>query len=381
MIRSFWGEDLCPALIDRIVAAPDSHILEYSDHLSLHSNELRGLPELPAGHLRPVHAASAMDEQAGKYESWQDNSATVLLLYAHQIVMDAPLRHTAQYFPVERGAALTWLLDIKPLYDDGAIHFKAVSSAARHPSRSTAYRDPELIEWIMTVDDPVIHRSISHGLSLGVADSRFEMASLLLRDAASHLAFQDMYGQNVHKLFRSTGERAVFEQILGAAAPYIDSRQVGLSNLAMLSVPSFAPDLKSLVAVRRSSEAFAEWRQLLGNVLSTVEIGPALDDQRVRQIFATVQDGLSPLTERIKRASKRSPALSALQTGVTGFGVSAIAAGAGLLAGGSVLSSLAGAATTKTVEGAISYYKARQLRMLQSAVLELALSFRLPAAS
>jgi hypothetical protein len=379
MIREFWGENLGQRLIERIVAAPADHIQAFRwETLRTAYAPLRGLPELQRGRLRPVFAVNAADEILNRGEDKIRSAVPVLLLFAHEVVMDPLSLDVASYNTNERRAVLEWLLQVKPLYDDGAIHFKPVTSSKRHPSRSLAYRDPELIARVVALRDPFVADFVSRYAGHYRGDPKeveFEIVSLLLRDATSHFDFHRLYGSRAHKLVRTAAEQVILKRVLGDVSPYVDTRELTLSSLMHLAVPAFKPDVRSLVAVRRSGEAFAEWRLSLGNAVNRLDLASIQDTSRLAEIIENLRGELAPLAERVEKASRRSPALAALRTGTKGFALSAIAAGAGLSIGGSPVSALVGAGATKTVEGAIEYFKAREARRKDKAVLDLVLSF------
>ena len=58
-IREFWGEDLSPELIDRMVRAPKDHYGAFSDEYLARTQGLGPLPALAAAHTRPIAATSS----------------------------------------------------------------------------------------------------------------------------------------------------------------------------------------------------------------------------------------------------------------------------------------------------------------------------------
>ena len=82
----------------------------------------------------------------------------------------------------------------------------------------------------------------------------------------------------VTPVFRHEREREIAEEELGQvplAAP--SRRALGLPKLAALELPILDLQLSDLVAARQNDEAFAEWRQQLGNALEQVELLPDRD--------------------------------------------------------------------------------------------------------
>ena len=78
-----------------------------------------------------------------------------------------------------------------------------------------------------------------------------------------------------------------------------DRRVLQLPKLAALELPSLELRSEDLVAVRRNSDAFAEWRQHLGAALSQVELLPD-NDAWQREARAIIADELVPYAGRVR---------------------------------------------------------------------------------
>jgi hypothetical protein len=67
-IREHWGEELTPALADRILDAPVDHLDHFSSFLNGRDLWIENtLPDLPSGELRPVVSTMAIDLLSGNH--------------------------------------------------------------------------------------------------------------------------------------------------------------------------------------------------------------------------------------------------------------------------------------------------------------------------
>jgi hypothetical protein len=133
---------------------------------------------------------------------------------------------------------------------------------------------------------------------------------------------------------------------------------------------------QDLVAVRRNSETFAEWRQQLGAALFQVELLPESDEWQ-RDARAIIADELTPYTERVRAETSKSTALSASVIGMKQLAISGIGGAVGGMAGGSTgaLGGLGGAGLATLISGMSDWVKARREAAPKRAVLQLAMVF------
>jgi hypothetical protein len=264
----------------------------------------------------------------------------------------------------------------------GALHFKPVSSAGRHPATQTVRDFSSIVERITTARDsdylqqlrkwPQIKElpKAEQGNALRAITGEF------LRDIHSFSFFARIWQNQVNRLLRSEAERLLLEQILEGINPRVDQREDVLFQLAKLSVPSFSPDISALVAIRRQDGIFGEFRHDLAEALQRITISETSDPSEMAAARAVLTAELAPNMERLQKVADRSPALASLKTGVTGFGISAISAGVGYLAGGSLVTALASAGATKAIDAAMKYKESLQQRRRDRAVRDLVVSLR-----
>lgn len=391
IIRSYWGEDLSTALLSRIVGSPAAHLDDFESHIIGNVGWVgRALPKLPSGHLRPVISVNAVDYVMAKEENEAAptlaaaNNALVVLLYAHEVVIDDISPLLAHQDSATRMRAGEWLISVKPLFDRGLLHFAPVTSIKRHPSNATIVgpflesarrllreqnEDIEaLVQASFSDDDSFTEDDLEETRQLAI--------SALLLDATSYNRYSLTWPDQIHRLLRSRAEEAVFKFILGQVNPGPQHQSsIGLRKLLELAVPNFLPSAKALVAMRQNDEHFADWRQQLGLALDRVLVNNPADADQMREARYVMHGELEPLRRRVEKASGKSSALSALRTGAAGFGVSAVGASAAWLVGGSMPAAITSAVVTKGIDSFASYIKNKQELRLNSAILDLTLMF------
>ena len=368
-ISDFWGESLSLDLIQRIGAAPSEHLDAFRSHLIIYRRGMSKLPNLPRGHLRPVLTFSTADVLQGRREEDLGGLALVILLYAHEIVMQDVTGLLCSLDPVLRRRVGKWLLKIHPLYEQGVIHFRPVTSAKRHPSSGRGMPESQLPDMRQVVQD-----------NLGFSDTidpdlRDALAYSFFKDVTVFFRFNQSWPEKVNQLLRTEVEYAMLQILLNRTFPNIDLREVALRRLTQMAVPGFSVDIDSLIAVRRSERLFADWRDGLAESLS--RIGPVEpgDDESARAASAIVYGEMEAFNDRLQVQVQKSPALRALKSGTARFGVAALAAGAGFLAGGSVPSALAAAAASHGIDSAVRYLAIRKEQVQGRAINDLVMSF------
>ncbi|SNY70310.1 hypothetical protein [Paractinoplanes atraurantiacus] len=165
VIKSYWGEDLTPELAERIAEAPSEHLIDFSKFCASEA-ELPGIgfvPELPVGHIRPVVSGrSARISQSAKSVASHETlirTALTVLLYAHEIVVDDPLAALTHAESSVRRTVVAYLLGIKSLFNEGAVHFAPTTSLKLHP---VSLRKALAIE-IAQKGDPYVEAWIQRG--------------------------------------------------------------------------------------------------------------------------------------------------------------------------------------------------------------------------
>jgi hypothetical protein len=382
VIEEFWGETLDKDLIHKIESAPKDHIKAFQEAVresDLSDPQPYHLPDLPAGHIRPVLNYNADDELTSPTGRPPHGLSLLTLLYAHQIVVDYPM---LLFFgdEVKFLEEVKWLAQIKPLFQEGAVHFKNVASPKRHPSRSQIARDDQLIDSVLATRDPAIMSFIAEyqaafiDAGQGVEDLDRTLCYLLLNDTIAHYWQKHRWTGEVHKLIRNEAEQSLLGGVIEATKSYVDTRELTLNTLIDLPMPNFEFDVSNLVAVRRSSSTFEEWRGDLGGALHRLQSLPARSYEDPQDLAANLRGELEPAMRKIGETTRKSSALAALRTGTKSFGIAAAGATVGFAAGGSLASALASAAAAKAMEGIASYFKDREEKRTGKAVIELVAS-------
>jgi len=159
LITKYWGEPLDEALADRIVAAPEAHLDAFKLFLYEHQGGMAAPPALAPGHLRPVLTPSLPDLIRGRTSALDVAPlATVILLYAHEVILEDPSLFLVSDNAAERRRAAHILLQLAPLSCDGAVHFRPVASSKRHPSNMPASTLGELVQHS---DDPILKSTLN----------------------------------------------------------------------------------------------------------------------------------------------------------------------------------------------------------------------------
>ncbi|MFD6735798.1 hypothetical protein ACFWDZ_32345, partial [Micromonospora aurantiaca] len=330
VIESYWGEGLSPELIRRIANAPESHLEAFK--ASFHGLGVGLIPPLPAGHLRPVvsvHMADFVGQRQGD-DLWAANvaaanAALVTLLYAHEIVLDPPTEIVASPDKHLRYAALRWLMEAKPLFDRGIIHFAPVTSLKTHPSgRTSQYR--ELVDHLVQERHPEIEGWLRYALQRsGVTEqevfeaSRYHLIDELVVDALSFTRYSKSWPGRIHRLLRSKAEEAIAAAAIGySQGQPRNSREVRLGRLLEVGLPGFAPSARALVTIRQNDEAFAEWRHFLSGALNSITISDPTSPEQLRIAREVMYGEMEPIQQRVRKATAKSPALQALKSGSFG---------------------------------------------------------------
>ena len=385
-IRNFWGENLHDALIDRIDTAPVDHLDEF--FIGYPDSGMSDLPVLAAGHIRPLVSAATQDriEHRAPFQS----VVPTLLLYAHELVIDDPLPETLLSRMdagggIERlSGALRFLLDVQPLFDQGLIHFRPVSSAKRHPSAELFTRDGcKTLRVLLDDPDSQIRAStvdLAHEFtdSLSILGAELTGVDAVLRmvaeDVGMHVANERRFGGQgrVNPLFRSRIEMTAYEAMGGHFGP----RDRRLASLASLAVPDFGDATKELVRVREDSDSFADWRQALANGLDQCHGGMLSEDSSVRlKTRSDFVDELAPYRDRLQAEVERSSYLRSIRVGAKQFGVGAVTGAAGFAAGGSIASALASGAAGATITTLKDHLATRSTARKNTRVATLAMAF------
>lgn len=314
-------------------------------------------PLVGPGRLRPY--VPAADLRTGSWE-FADvlRRALNLLLFAHEVIIDDPsfwmgfelgVPISSQVDMDESARVVGSLVEVWDLVEDGSL---LMGDMNIHPM------------W-----DPPVGRDES--VSLGSTEAEFD-----------HWGYQQMalehWPGRTSPWFLSEQQSRWAENLLqGAGVNGTDRRVLQIPKLAALELPTLKLHTEDLVAVRRNSDTFGEWRQQLRRALSQVELLPDGDGWQ-RDAQAIIADELTPYAEKIRAETNRSGALSASVTGMKQLAIAGIGTAVGGLAGGSggaALAGLGGVGLATIVSGMSDWVGARHKVVPNRAVLQLAMVF------
>jgi hypothetical protein len=386
-IEDWWGTDFDDELIDRMVEAPFEHLEAFAESVVDLRERLAGTAdEILPGVLRPAIVDNFGIDIPRRID------ALKLLLYAHEILLDkydlfidfSPLKNPPDFLAV----ALQQIKAMRPFVEDGSIKFAPIVSIGVHPAYTGEYErvmmqagevlaqvEEERIKLDSLIPDPWDDLSSKQWRELSdenkrqsIYRSRFGHISAACGLAASHRA---------HTLARNPLDEEIIRAYL--QRPVTDNRQVNMQKLAALHVPTIS-GIDNVVALRKSSEDFAEWRTRLGEALMYVsELGE--DDESVDKAAEVVYAQLSDGLRRVEKGIKKSPALRAVRGGLAGFAINGISAmttelllgnpSIGLVAAASA----AGAGAGMVLDSGHSYLKTLQERRNGRLILDVSMMF------
>jgi len=373
IVQEFWGEQLSDELVARVASAPKSHVHEFEqaagEAILLQDD---ALPELPRAHLRPLLFETGTDSiQYKDFYRYLDTAAR-LLCYSHQVVVEEPFLHHRLGGAKDVSALLQRLHRLQPLAARGDLLFARVEERQRHPSRnfgltSSAGLDPELLEAV---------RAELTALAAGLPpEDQGRLSFRLGNYFGMTMRMAMLHPDLMHLITRSPSEEVLLKIALANGAML--SRRTNalrLSNLARLTLPGLQLPTEELVRVRQDEDNFAAWRDSLGKALDQIDLIAPSDTWDV-EAAAVVQEELTPFSDKLARAVKKSPALTALTKASQNLSLAAAGAAAGGAAGGSWVPAVAGGAATKLLEGVKSYLEERQEQRADRAVQAVCASF------
>lgn len=361
-IEAWWGEDFDDKLVDRILNAPYGHqiafhatlfpLTEFVDIPDL-------LPQIPRRVLRPAIATNRLDPNTGDTHL----AGLRVLLYAHEIVLDAKRIYddfdprAPEQLLAYRTEALKLMVKMRPLVEDRSIKFARMSSVfgstLEDLQKLLAFPDIAIYlnrYWTELNRDS---KTPIHLLDSDIGRARLPFVAFS--------AFADLSGacqlataQKAHLLALTAKDQDVLRILL--ERPVVDNSHVLLHKLAALKVPSMTGDFDSLIALRKSDVAFAQWRKHLGDALGYV--GELTDKESVADAADVVYGQLSDGLSQIQKAVKRSPALQALKGGVQGMYLTGISTAATAMVSGDPAKSFAVGSATKIGDVGYQYVKA-----------------------
>lgn len=272
-IESWWGEKLSTALVERIVAAPFSHLEAFyavPDHLDALSRP-HHLPPMPAGTLRPVWGETLESPHLNL------RTAAKLLLYVDSVVEDSMRLQPFTFTSKMRGAVQYGLME---------------SVAGHSPQRSSA-------AWQMA-------------------------GNLLISEegAATPIAQTREHEQGYAELLDGQ--------------PTLDGRVTELTQLARVPLPGMTDaTVDSLIRLRLNAEEFTEWRSSMRQALGAISDVPE-SQQAAAEVRDILHNELLRSADRLVHSVNASPALAGLRgmgqrLGLAGMGAMASAGVASLI--------------------------------------------------
>lgn len=369
-IEEWWGGPLNSELIDLVAGAPWDQLCEAGRHW-MRNFDVEGpgqLPEVAAGELRPVF---------GRHTSGSTHPQTAarLLLYTDSVVEDAKwldpfgqvlVRKINQGEQVVRAEVLNrlrWLHAMRPLVEDGAIWF-----THKYARGDSEWEEQHIFS--PKSAPPLIDRNRS--LSDRSVEDRLAIDLLCNIDVARE-------GSGTC-LALSPAEEAAYIRLLDGKV-LADNRISHLTALARIHLGDFGYNIESLVTLRKSSDALAEWRTQLRTGLAAVGEVPDTEEG-TRQARSILAHELRSSAAKLEKAAKASPAMEAMRSGTRALGLTGLGAAAGAAAASSMGMPLAGAvagavtAGTKNIaESALTYLAAARERKKASAVWDIVMSF------
>jgi hypothetical protein len=316
-------------LARRLEASPSSHrsvLLTQWSELQETLEKGIHLEETPTGSLRPAilntswlqagldTPALNMDVRLSPRPPELDavvSTAARLLLFVDQVVLPYSLVH-GPLFERHVSAWVAALADLKPLIEDGSVLFTGPYEQGTPIAEAVYYRMPTL--GLVTSD--------AYNATYGMYCLEDVMASTIccVEHQASPLSAN----------YLDERHWSGFWEVIKD-----DKRRTVVDSLARLSVPAASEIVGELVAIRQSSECFAELRDAIGDAMQMVgqaPLGESLDSWR-SQFGDEMRHQLSKVEAEVRRSPLKDAASASSWTlSFSGLGLGA-AAGAAIGAG------------------------------------------------
>jgi hypothetical protein len=252
-----------------------------------------------------------------------------LSLYSHEILVELPLVFNSSFqLPEdlsELGDVLHRILAIKPLIQIGVVQFYIDPKRHKkiHPSRNLLTRD--LLE---DSDDPEVYEAFVK-LDSYMSSIDLEMARTLFFNGSNEVSYLIRTAAEAPGCFNICKYGIVSSLHLDlllaiSGLTKADRGAENLSKLLAVQVPEISGMAEQVASLRRRSDEFAEWRTRLGAALSSIDGIERSNEEWVSDARATLADELSPITERLKKEVRRSPAIEAMSSGMRTFGLAGV---------------------------------------------------------
>ena len=372
VFRAWWGDELSESSVAALLSEP---VRRQADFIDFYRQEAgrsdAGLPA--ASGLRPIVQPSSDDLEFG-WTAYADRAIN-LLLYAKQIAMDDPMLYARRFASL--AGALNALMKLKPFHAISCVSFiHYPADRYRHPSQAhglASFGSLEELAAIPGSDELFLEMSRLERLYPDSEVLRTEIFSAR-SDIGRTLRVAGLSAGSLSPLAVSSMQSVVLQAaILRARDTVLDRRLVQISKLAAVDLPKL--NSRGVLEVRRSSQAFADWRGALDAAME--RLGNLRDDDPAWQVLArqAMAEEIEPVLEEIRSELEKSSALTALRIGSKSLTYSAIGAATGAALGGNPLASAAGAGAGKVAEVVTEYIRATKRRRANGAMLDLAVTF------
>jgi hypothetical protein len=378
-IESWWGANFNRALIKHILQAPRSHLVEFFSYF-WHEAAHTPLHCAGKGTLRPMISNSVADAMLTGDRHEYLTLLPTLALYSHEILVGLPRVFYSDFQKVddlkELADVLSRILAIKPLFDIGAAQFFFDSGESKnsHPSRALLR-----LSAVEESEDPEVVEAFSKlATYMSTMDPR--TAQRLFFSANNDVSYDIRTATNAPGYFNILKHGYVqslhLDLLLALSGLTKDRGSQNLNKLLAVEVPGISGMAEQIASLRLRSDEFAEWRSRLGSALLLIDDIDESNDGWASDARATLADELSPITERLKKATKRSPAMEAATSGMRTFSLAGVGTVATGLLGGPIALPAASLATAKAVEAVATYVAVRKKHRANKAVLDVLLAFQ-----
>lgn len=301
-----------------------------------------------------------------KGNSWTPTIADVrfrnLVTVSSSVVVDARMNPYSRYLSQDEHRRAEWFGSIRRPIDWFNPHFGLLSRLIDLASFRELF-EIGAIEVFDSGDWSLFDQSLAHPPRRSDHDDDDPRLGLQLWEA---LLNSEAGNGSVHLMDEE--EREYISSPFASGEPgLVPTQAPRLLDLAELNPPSFASiEVPEIVALRRSSEAYAEWR----NALSTVHTSlMSLDEGEESEARLIVADMLQPRINALVAEVKSSSLRERIKSSTRTLSFSAIGAGAGVVAGGNPASAITGAAVTGFVGAFYEYLASLKDRRSGKALL------------
>lgn len=308
-------------------------------------------PPLQRGTLRPYVAVGDASEYADVLDR-----AVKMLLYTPEVIVWGPLETLDAGGLDEALSVVPALVRVWDLIADESLILRELDRPLGVPA---SFGNPSSLQ----LDTPETYEP------LGFTDRE-------LNHWLDQITVLELWPGSTTPWFLNERQSLIAADLMQRASFAADRRALQVPKLAALELPELKMHVDDVVAVRRNSDAFAEWRQQLGAALSQVELLPEGDGWQ-HEARAIIEDELTPYTERVRAEAAKSTALSKSVVGMREIAIAGIGSAVGGVVGDptAAIAGLGGAGLATLVAGMSEWVTARRDAGPKRAVLQLSMIF------